>query len=87
MERKAPLYWNDKPGWSALREKNWKAHLQQQQFRLYDMTTDPSESDNVAVDHPEVAEHYLKLLQRWDTDAAAGRQTRPEVNTAGEGQG
>jgi N-acetylgalactosamine-6-sulfatase len=87
VKRKAPLYWNDKPGWSALREKNWKAHLQQQQFRLYDMTTDPSESENVAADHPEVAEHYLKQLQQWEDAAEAARQTPPEVNAAGAEQG
>lgn len=67
-ERAKPLLFNDKPGWSALREKQWKAHLQSGEFRLYDLTKDPSESNNVAKKHPEVAEQYLSQLKQWEAE-------------------
>lgn len=67
IDRPAPLFWNDRPGWSALRDKQWKAHLQKKKFRLYDLTQDPSESENVADHYPEVAEEYLTQLKKWET--------------------
>ncbi|WP_168433634.1 hypothetical protein [Pontiella sulfatireligans] len=36
------------------------------EFRLYDLTKDPSESNDVANRHPEVAEDYLRQLKQWD---------------------
>ncbi len=70
QERGEPLFWNDRPGWSALRDKNWKAHLQNGKFRLHDMVDDPSESVNVAGDHPEVADQYRRQLKHWEATIA-----------------
>jgi len=70
QKRAKPLFWNDRPGWSALRQKQWKAHLQNGTFRLYDLTKDPSESNDVAAKRPEIAERYLKQLERWEASIA-----------------
>lgn len=67
-ERSAPLFWNDRPGWSALRDQQWKAHLQKNQFRLYDITKDPSESNELSKKHPEVAKRYFTLLKQWERE-------------------
>jgi len=67
-ERSAPLYWNDRPGWSALRDKKWKAHLQKDAFRLYDLTADPSESNELSKKNPELAERYKNMLKQWEKE-------------------
>jgi arylsulfatase A-like enzyme len=64
--REKPLFWNDRPGWSALRFDQWKAHLEKGTLRLYDLTDDPSESVNLVAKYPEVAERCLKQLKQWD---------------------
>jgi arylsulfatase A-like enzyme len=66
QKRPEPLFWNDRPGWSAVREQQWKAHLQKGTFRLYDLSNDLSESNNVAKKYPEVAEKYLQELKQWE---------------------
>jgi len=73
VERPAPLYWNDRPGWSALRERQWKAHLQRNKFRLYDLEQDPSESNELSKKHPEVAERYEKMLKQWEAELPKGK--------------
>ncbi|MEO0510900.1 MAG: sulfatase-like hydrolase/transferase [Verrucomicrobiota bacterium] len=65
--RSGPHFWNDRPGWTTLREKQWKAHLQKGKFRLYNILMDPSESNNVAHKFPEVASQYLKLIEQFET--------------------
>lgn len=74
VERPAPLYWNDRPGWSALRDKQWKAHLQKNKFRLYDIVEDPSESNEISKKHPEVAERYLSMLKQWESELPKGKK-------------
>lgn len=74
VERPAPLYWNDRPGWSALRDKQWKAHLQKNTFRLYDITEDPSESNELSGTHPEVAERYKQMLKQWENELPKGKK-------------
>ena len=69
---RAPVFWQDRPGWSALRERQWKAHLQNGKFRLYDLQSDPSESNDAARQHPEIAEKYLKDLKQWEASIQAG---------------
>jgi arylsulfatase A-like enzyme len=66
-ERVKPIFWNDRPGWSALRDKQWKAHLQQGEFRLYDLSKDPSESNDLAKKYREVAADYLRQLKQWES--------------------
>ena len=74
QQRKKPLFWNDRPGWSALRDRQWKAHLQTGRIRLYDLVKDPSESKNVADENPELATRYLRQLRAWETSIAVKRK-------------
>jgi arylsulfatase A-like enzyme len=64
--RGTPLYFNDRPGWSALREKQWKAHWKKGTLLLFDVMNDPSESENVAKEFPELSEKYMKQLKQWE---------------------
>ncbi|MBK1879860.1 sulfatase family protein [Pelagicoccus mobilis] len=64
--RSLPLYWNDRPGWSTMRDKQWKAHLQKGEFRLFDIIKDPSESSDVSKQNPEVSDKYLRALRKWE---------------------
>jgi arylsulfatase A-like enzyme len=64
--RETPLYFNDRPGWSALREKQWKAHWKKGMLLLFDVMKDPSESENVAKEFPELSEKYMKQLKQWE---------------------
>ncbi|MEM6911687.1 MAG: sulfatase-like hydrolase/transferase [Verrucomicrobiota bacterium] len=67
-------FWNDRPGWTALREEQWKAHLQGEDLRLFDLETDPSESVDLAASLPEKAEYFRKKLEAWE------RQFAPSPN-------
>ncbi|MEO1983144.1 MAG: sulfatase-like hydrolase/transferase [Fuerstiella sp.] len=66
-KRAKPIFWNDKPGWSALRDRQWKAHLRKGEFRLFDLSKDPSESNDVAEKYPDVANDYLRQLKQWES--------------------
>ncbi|MEM9400721.1 MAG: sulfatase-like hydrolase/transferase [Verrucomicrobiota bacterium] len=65
-QRPGSLFWNDRPGWSTLRYQQWKAHLQKKEFRLYDLSKDPSESNNVADKFPEIADGFKKQIVNWE---------------------
>ncbi len=65
VERDSILYWSDKPWWVSLRDKQWKAHIIRNEFLLFDLNKDPSESDNLASKYPEKVEKYRKLLKDW----------------------
>lgn len=65
------LYWefHEDGGRQAVRQGQWKAVRQQAQqhqngaVELYDLTTDPAETKNVAAAHPDIArkmEGYMK---------------------------
>ena len=69
-ERQTPLFWKSSATGStpAMRDGKWKLHLPRRQRgepELYDLTADPSESDNVAKQHPDVVEQMSKTLQAW----------------------
>jgi len=74
MARGKPLFWHDRPGWSAMRDKQWKAHLQKGEFRLYDLSKDPSESNNIAKKHPELTKRYGKMLRQWEASLPKGKK-------------
>lgn len=76
QQRPEPLFWNDKPGWSTMRDKQWKAHLQKGQLRLYDLGKDPSESVNLAKKNPELTEKYREQLTQWETSISQMRKTK-----------
>lgn len=69
-QRLKPLFWKTSSRGSspAMREGKWKLHLprkQKQGAELYDLSVDPSESNNVAVKHPEVVGRLSKVLRQW----------------------
>jgi len=66
IKRSEPHYWNDRPGWTTVRDKQWKAHLQKGKIRLFNILRDPSESNDLSQRLPERASHYLALLEAWE---------------------
>ncbi len=67
-KRAGPHYWNDRPGWTTLRDNQWKAHLQKGKVRLFNILEDPSESNDLSQRLPERASHYLALLKAWEAE-------------------
>jgi len=67
ISRGQPLFWNDRPGWSALRDGDWKAHLSQGQFKLYNLVSDPSESTDRAGEFPEISAKYRSQLEAFES--------------------
>lgn len=69
-QRQKPLFWKTSSTGSApaIRDGDWKMHLNRkrdQGIELYDLATDPSESKNVADEHPEVTARLKKQLREW----------------------
>ncbi|MEM1295665.1 MAG: sulfatase-like hydrolase/transferase, partial [Verrucomicrobiota bacterium] len=69
-ERTKPLFWKtSSPGSSpAMREGSWKLHLPAKRgsgIELYDLSSDPAESRNVADQHPEVVADLKAKVERW----------------------
>lgn len=68
-ERSRPLFWRVSSSGStpAMRQGNWKLHGQgrREGIQLYDLSTDPTESRNVANQHPEVVARMEKALDEW----------------------
>ena len=68
--RSKPLFWRaSTPGGSpAIRDGKWKLHLNRrndEETELYDLSVDPSESNNVAEKHPEVVARLKKQVRAW----------------------
>lgn len=76
VQRQKYHYWNDRPGWSTLRHKQWKAHLNKGEFQLYDIYKDKSESKNVADQHPELSKEYLSALKKWDSSVVPNYKSK-----------
>lgn len=66
IPRGEPLFWNDRPGWSAVRDGEWKAHLRRGQFKLYNLVADPSESIDRADAFPEISAKYRTQLEAFE---------------------
>jgi N-acetylgalactosamine-6-sulfatase len=69
-KRSKPLFWKASATGSSpvMREGNWKLHLNRkrdQEIELYDLAVDPSESNNVAGEHPDVVTSLRKQLNAW----------------------
>lgn len=64
-----PLDTHDFPGHSAWLEGNWKLHRIQRQdapeWELYDLKSDPHETNNVIEAHPEEVETMKKAMEAW----------------------
>jgi len=75
-ERGKLLYWKSSATGSspAILDRNWKFHLNRKkdaEVELYDLSIDPSESNNVAGDHPEVVADLTKKLRKWVAELPA----------------
>jgi N-acetylgalactosamine-6-sulfatase len=69
-ERTSPLFWKTSTNRrsASMRHGNWKLHLDprgQKGAFLYDLSRDPSESNNVAGDRPNVRNRLVKKLDAW----------------------
>ena len=69
-ERTKPLFWKTSaPGSTpAMREGKWKLHLPRKQRgepELYDLSIDPSESNNVATQHLDVVKALSRKIKAW----------------------
>ena len=54
-----------------MREGNWKLHLNRKKdggIALYDLSTDPSDSQNLADKHPDVAADLKTKLEGWASE-------------------
>jgi arylsulfatase A-like enzyme len=68
--RTKPLFWKSSATGSApvIRDDKWKLHLNRRRNRaieLYDLSVDPSESNNVDEKHPDVVARLQKKLRTW----------------------
>jgi len=66
LERATPLFW-EHTGWRGVRAGNWKAvfNPRQGKWALYDIVQDPTESINLATDHPVVIGDLSEQWQQW----------------------
>lgn len=69
-KRCKPLYWKVSAPRAApaMREGKWKLHVGSRrggEIELYDLSVDPSESRNVAKEHPEVVAGMSAKLEAW----------------------
>ncbi|EMI18218.1 N-acetylgalactosamine 6-sulfate sulfatase (GALNS) [Rhodopirellula maiorica SM1] len=69
-ERIKPLFWKTSSTGStpAIRDGKWKLHLPRKQRgepELYDLSIDPSESNNVASEHPEIVKQLSAKVAAW----------------------
>ncbi|WP_013629293.1 sulfatase family protein [Rubinisphaera brasiliensis] len=69
-QRERPLFWKTSSTGSApsIRDGKWKLHLPQRkqgETELYDLSVDPSETDNVAADYPEAVEELSAKINTW----------------------
>ena len=58
------------PGWTAIIDGKWKLHQipgakKEAPTQLYDIHTDPGETNNIAAQHPEVVKELDKKLTAW----------------------
>ncbi|MFK8111866.1 MAG: sulfatase-like hydrolase/transferase [Rubripirellula sp.] len=72
--RKKPLFWkvSSSGGAPAMREGKWKLHLNGRrsdaEIELYDLSTDPSELENLADTQPTIAKRLKSTLKKWVTE-------------------
>ena len=68
--RSMPLFWKSSAVGSspAIRDGKWKLHLngrRSEEAKLYDLSIDPSESNNIAKKHPKVVTDLKAKLRNW----------------------
>jgi arylsulfatase A len=72
-ERNSPLFWKvSSPGASvSLRDGHWKLHLNPRRGEgtsLYDLSRDPSESNNVAANRPNILKRLTAKARIWNAE-------------------
>lgn len=75
-QRSKPLYWKTSStgAASAMRDGNWKLHLPRQLVgppELYDLSIDPSETNNVGDANPDVLKRLTRQLRVWNAELPA----------------
>lgn len=75
-KRTKPLFWKTSATGStpAIRDGKWKLHLPRKQRgtpELYDLSVDPSESNNVAEANPEQLKRLTRQLRTWNAELPA----------------
>ncbi len=75
------LYW-ETAGWSAIRQGSWRAvrPTMNQPWELYDVSKDPSESNNVAAEQPAVPAKLVTLAERAHISAVEGTFSSTELH-------
>jgi N-acetylgalactosamine-6-sulfatase len=71
--RSEPLFWKASATGAApvIRDGKWKLHLKRrrgQEIELYDLSSDPDESENVAAQHPDIVDVLTRKLQNWEDE-------------------
>jgi arylsulfatase len=81
------LYWDfpEYGGQQALRKGKWKAVRQkirdgQLQTELYDLSTDPKESNNLAADYPEIVRELEAIMRREHQTSPIERFQMPALD-------
>ena len=82
-ERTKPLFWKASSANAApvMREGNWKLHLNRKKeggVQLYDLSKDPSESNNVAEQHPDVVAELKEKLEAWTAELPKSYEKIPD---------
>lgn len=65
-DREKPLFWEWSVG-KAVRNGDWKlvAHGKEASWELYNLGEDPSETQNIISQHPEIAQNLQLLFEEW----------------------
>lgn len=78
------LYWRKQRGeqvWRALHEGDWKLVIEQKPNKrseyLFNLSSDPSEKQNMAKANAEVFSQLKQKQQQWETEVRAERRGRP----------
>jgi len=84
-ERPIAFYQYTGMSMGAMRRGKWKivlpkAHKNQEELLLFDMTVDPGESNNLAEKHPEVVEMLMKDVDAFQRDLGQNRKYGPGPN-------
>jgi len=85
--RSKPLYWKSSATGSnpAMRERNWKLHLSlrgRNQTELYDLSKDPSESNNIADKNPDLVQALSAKLTQWVSELPQSYQKKKKTGPA-----
>ena len=63
-KRKKPLFWSEK-GKSVILNNDWKGVQIDNQFALYNISKDVSETTDLKGEHPDIASNMEKELKEW----------------------